>query len=1527
MARKKKVNKRFVLLIAALGGVAMLAVAGFALAKYLPKDHAALQAAGDQAFAKGDLRAAEFNYARAVNALSRDPQKQANALVLLAKAQWQCRKDRSFTPSEKETKVWAAVSALQKALTQKSDLLEANRLLCDIYWEIRNSGRYIEQAARLLALEPKNDQTYYRLAEFHGQLALQVGGDHIKTAIDDFQKAIDLKNDVPMYWIRLALFKRDIKTQGNADDVFQKALVAFEKDPAKAVDIYIAYSTLKRVDKKPDEAANLVKKAIEVAPKDPRGYMALAELSDAKGDFPAAITALKTAQSLDPSKPNVYMMLAGIYHERLHDLDQALAATREGLKVVATASIASSQPADGGEQDSKTQLMGARISLNVRLANVLLDQLTDLKSDKSPSATQPAAKQKQDQLAQEITKLVDDINADVQDTPFAAYRSSIPGRLAVIQRKSPEDVARGIKLLEAADADFQGRDLRTVDALFLGYQLTNRPTEGQALVERFLQNPANASNPQGYLLLARFEMGAGRYAKARQYLQTASGLDGQNVEIKKMLSALDFVNSESDTLPAGVEPTTENVRMFYLRANKFWAAGDRIKAIQLLTQMHQWAPDLPGISMQLANYYVANQQADEAKKIYTEMIERAKDPAIKEQLKHAMGSLGETDPEKVYVKQMAIAQAEKDPIQREIAIATVAFQFRKTEEFQKHLDLAAEILDKTPEDQPGVAEARAIIIARQFEAAINAQKWDAAKRWADKAAKYDVNKNKGLDFASDLAAAQKQFPQAITALLQLTKDHPTKEIQTRLGNLYRANNEPEKAEEQYKAVLLSDKGYFQAVLGMASVTERPDRAADHAEYVAQGLAINPGNPYLQEQQLVIMESTRRPEDLIAYREGQRKSKPDDLQNVFRLAHLYETARNMDKAQEMYQYGLARSDEKMPWVRMLADFLVRQNRIAEVNKLMDDLDKDPKIDKVDLNLVYAGVLAVISKEQAISAYKKAQAIDVKDPRPCLALANFYSSLAQWKDAVDQMTQYMTLQKEKDPKSVAANEEKVLASYLVNDGQYAAAQKRIDDLLRQSPGDSQTLILSASSQVRQGHPDAAERLCSLAVSQNPQSSYPLIYRAQFYAERNELAKAQGDLEAARKLDDNPSISMQLADIFRRQFEVDKASSELSNILSRQSTYEPAVRMLVAIYMENKRWNQLTDLLNDYKKQNPTNPQYLVMESEMWKLRNDSPRRLGALQEAIKLGETQDLVRRYLLSLLEEKQYAQVLKLCSEYETKSGYEWAVLMRARAKVGLKQTEEADQIFVDYLKAAQGPTITVVLDQVRQAYTPQETIAKTRSWLSIHPQEVRMYNFLGEMGLISGDYATAEEAFKKSLELSKLPADVNQSTYLLSLTYYQWYSEDNTRKDCLAKAEKGFVEVIKGNPAHLEALNNLAYLYVNDLDDSEKALPLITEALKIRPEANVLDTQGWMLARKALKQPAGKARDELLSQAQQVLTRSNQLNATAASRYHLGWVYEMSNNRDEASKLYRVAFTSVESQPKDPFYKTIQEALKRLGQ
>jgi tetratricopeptide (TPR) repeat protein len=404
--------------------------------------------------------------------------------------------------------------------------------------------------------------------------------------------------------------------------------------------------------------------------------------------------------------------------------------------------------------------------------------------------------------------------------------------------------------------------------------------------------------------------------------------------------------------------------------------------------------------------------------------------------------------------------------------------------------------------------------------------------------------------------------------------------------------------------------------------------------------------------------------------------------------------------------------------------------------------------------------------------------------------------------------------------------------------------------------------------------------------------------------------------------------LGNVYLRQFEMDKARDLFLDVLARDRAYRPALEAMVRLYLQQKKYNDLISLLSGYLKNSPTNPQILILQSKVWEAMGDGNKRIASLEDAVKYApESPDVLRLYLLALVEEKQYAKALLKIKDVSAHQSMEWTEPIRARALAGNNRSTDSDAAFLAVYKKATGPMFEFVMDQAIKTYPDKKVLlSKLVDWAKSRPNDMPAFYFLGNIADDAGDFDLAEQTFNQMAKLAKTPADKLQITGLLGSTYYQRHEQNRSEKDYLAKAEKCFLDVIKESPKDVKSLNNLAYLYVDDYNDPAKAMPYAELAAKIQPDSNVLDTYGWILANQADRQANSQDRQNGLDQAKGILERSVQLDSATANRYHLGWVYEKVGRSEEALKLYRQVFENVRDKKTDPLYEPIKKAVERLG-
>ncbi|RPI58304.1 MAG: hypothetical protein EHM48_10320, partial [Planctomycetaceae bacterium] len=248
-----------------------------------------------------------------------------------------------------------------------------------------------------------------------------------------------------------------------------------------------------------------------------------------------------------------------------------------------------------------------------------------------------------------------------------------------------------------------------------------------------------------------------------------------------------------------------------------------------------------------------------------------------------------------------------------------------------------------------------------------------------------------------------------------------------------------------------------------------------------------------------------------------------------------------------------------------------------------------------------------------------------------------------------------------------------------------------------------------------------------------------------------------------------------------------------------------------------------------------------------------------------------------------------------------------------LKKTKEGEDLFKETLTTATPNELPFILDQMQKAFGDKEGVAKLESWKDAWPKTWEFYASLGEW------YAKTKtpESLKKSLEmLNKAVADApsdaarGQLNILLGMTYQD--SKD------FKKAEEMYLDAIKmlGEKNVPQCLNNLAYLYANDMNNPTEAVKYAKKALALMPEnVNVLDTYGWTLIK------AG----QLDKTAEDALLRAIAgENSPFICRYHLGYLYEKTGRPAEAKTQYKAGLDMVPAD--DPMRATLQESYDRVN-
>lgn len=316
-------------------------------------------------------------------------------------------------------------------------------------------------------------------------------------------------------------------------------------------------------------------------------------------------------------------------------------------------------------------------------------------------------------------------------------------------------------------------------------------------------------------------------------------------------------------------------------------------------------------------------------------------------------------------------------------------------------------------------------------------------------------------------------------------------------------------------------------------------------------------------------------------------------------------------------------------------------------------------------------------------------------------------------------------------------------------------------------------------------------------------------------------------------------------------------------------------------------------------------------MWDRRDNQPRRLAALARAIQLRPDQlRPVQVYLLALQEANQHEQVLTASWPYLDRPKFvQWVAAIRAGSLAKLGRHPEADKLFLRSLQTIPADYVPMAVAQLRKAYGLAGTVGRFQKWVAADAENWRLHFVLGVLYSEEEDLPKGAKSLQSALALAPDRLSAFFVNRHLGTTYY--------RMKKFPEAERAYLACLKSRPTDYQVLNNLAYMYTNDLGKPKEALPFAERAATRMPgNARVLDTYAWTLAK------LGR-----LAEAEQVLLQAVRLESPlTATRYHLGWVYEKIGRLQDALKQYKQGFEMVRTTKDDPLYESLQQAVARLG-
>ncbi|GGX49738.1 tetratricopeptide repeat protein [Saccharospirillum salsuginis] len=457
--------------------------------------------------------------------------------------------------------------------------------------------------------------------------------------------------------------------------------------------------------------------------------------------------------------------------------------------------------------------------------------------------------------------------------------------------------------------------------------------------------------------------------------------------------------------------------------------------------------------------------------------------------------------------------------------------------------------------------------------------------------------------------------------------------------------------------------------------------------------------------------------------------------------------------------------------------------------------------VDL-LAMHGILALTLPNKAsegVVSLNKALQIDDSRTRLRLALAQYYVQHDQVEQALGQLRSAFSQAPGDWPTT------NYYVHLLMEQGHKAEAKEVKNTLIETRNDDANAAVLAALTEFRLGETDNAIRRLQDQVTAKPDWVIPHRALATIYQEQQQTDAAINAYLRAAELEPDSFDSLQMAGrLYATQHNPDQVAEWLIQLGDqRPELAVPGAALGAQIRVQQGRFDAARAVLAQYSSNDSdmldrVNAQLASAEAEQAARAQEWATARAKVAEAISL-RPNDLGFNLLLVRIvtAEGEHAEAQQLLDSIENKFG-QTAPVMLTQSLV-LRQTE-GEEAALQYLQEQwrQDPEPELAPEMIRLAHRTgaENTEQLAMEWAERQPQSAGPWVALADIQLSQGKAVMAEASYRKALAR---------------------------------------------DPAHIAAMNNLAWLIRER--SPEEALNLSGEAARLAPSsAAVIDTHGWIL-------------------------------------------------------------------------------------
>jgi tetratricopeptide (TPR) repeat protein len=561
--------------------------------------------------------------------------------------------------------------------------------------------------------------------------------------------------------------------------------------------------------------------------------------------------------------------------------------------------------------------------------------------------------------------------------------------------------------------------------------------------------------------------------------------------------------------------------------------------------------------------------------------------------------------------------------------------------------------------------------------------------------------------------------------------------------------------------------------------------------------------------------------------------------------------------------------------LLAEASFRPQDIADARNLISQLPNMP-----DGNAGGNTALGYLDLKQknlgeAEVSLKKALAIDPKSSAAYSCLGVLY----RMKDDVGQADQALA----SAYKTAQARSPTRLnyPQFKIQSGDVTEGRRLLEEVVHDAPDYIPALILLAELDLSQKKYPEAESAIGKALQRDASHPEAMLLAAQIAGAKGDNKKAVADLERIRELfPKSMQVHFLLGKAYLATGDITKAVSSLQKAVSINPNSTEALLLLAGTDIKKGDYKIASDALLEFLRKHPDQPHALLLEAQALRGQSDFDGALSVYRHLeisrpkdpemplftgmmlLELNRREEARESFATSLRISPAYFSATEQLVNMDLAEHKYSAALQRASGEIGREPKSELPRLILAKVYLAQNDKADA-----------ETALLKA---IELKPDSPAAYFLLAQLYVSTNRNEKALEDLKEVQ--AKNPKDI-RSLMMMGVIY-------ELRKNYTG-ARDAYEKVLAIDPTFTSAMNNLAYLYSENLNELDKGFELAQKARELQPnEPHMADTLGWILYKKhqytwalgLLQESAGNLPTE------------------AEVQFHLGMIHYMMGEEDQAT-------------------------------